>query len=208
MKTSDNENVVHVCCSCRETLEGLIQRCEEIVARTKEIVETAFATQRKKEKALLRNVRFALKIQKPFMRKFESCLHDRGRKIVMLFVDLDNVPKFSRKFSSHMITNTPFETFVICSAKRKFCELDSLLESKANCHFYLAEASKDAADAVLTSAMAKFDSLLAVADRQTDAQFVVVSSDRIFEQVSCFRGLCLNTDTGTFINCVSRFVGT
>ncbi len=100
----------------------------------------------------------------------------------MLFVDLDNVPNFFQQITPDLITALPLETFVICSANCKF-KTTKLHKSRTNIHFYLADSSKDAADAVLTSAMVKFDSIFVEKGRKGDVPFVVVSNDAIFLQV-------------------------
>eukprot|EP00961_Rhodomonas_salina_P259220 3502329-Rhodomonas_salina.1 len=58
------------------------------------------------------------------------------------------------------------------------------MASRANFQFSLALKSKDSADAVLTMAAAKLDSIVVAYGRQKDVLLCTISNDRIFEQVA------------------------
>ena len=72
--------------------------------------------------------------------------------------------------------------FVVGSANRKV-DL-SVVSSKGNFHFALAQKSKDSADTVITIAATKLQDLLVAYDRQKDVVFATISDDRIFETVT------------------------
>jgi hypothetical protein len=135
---------------------------------------------------LLANLRDIFSLDQAFVRDLKRCLLNRNCKILLLFVDLDNVPRFFQHITSDMIASLPFEAFVICSANLR--PNTRMWQSAHKIHFTLALPSKDAADAVCTVAMSKLDSVLVAADRQDDVVHVVVSDDRIFEQVCTMSG--------------------
>jgi hypothetical protein len=135
---------------------------------------------------LLANLRDIFSLDQAFVRDLKRCLLKRNCKILLLFVDLDNVPRFFQHITSDMIASLPSEAFVICSANRR--PNTRMWQSAHKIHFTLALPSKDAADAVCTVAMSKLNSVLVAADRQDDVVHVVVSDDRIFEQVCTMSG--------------------
>jgi hypothetical protein len=100
-------------------------------------------------------------------------------EVALIFVDLDNVPRFFEKSSSEMISSLPFETYVVCSANS---HRNITCQFIKNIHFSLANRTKDAADAVCTMAAAKLDSILVQCRRQ-DVPLIIVSDDMIFRQV-------------------------
>lgn len=142
--------------------------------------------------SLLENFRDVFHVNTSWVQDLGSSLADPSRKVALIFVDLDNVPRFFEQITPEMISKLPFESFLVCSANttRHFNSKFS-----SNVHFSLANFTKDAADAVCTVAAAKLDSILVQCGRQNDVPLIIVSDDKIFCQVivtpkavSCFLG--------------------
>jgi hypothetical protein len=130
---------------------------------------------------LLNNFREMFKVDDAFIANLHKRLCTPGRFFV-LEVDMDQVPKFYQRTSVDMISRMATSVFVIGSANRAADR--SALASKGNFHFTLAMKTKDAADAVLTMAMSKMDSIIVACGRQKDVYHMMVSDDRIFEQAT------------------------
>ncbi len=131
--------------------------------------------------ALLRNFQNMFSVDLKWIDDLASSLSDRSCNVALIFVDLDNVPRFFQQITPQMISKLPFETFVVCSANSsRHCPVMNI----GKVHFSLANATKDAADAICTVAAAKLDSILVQYGRQGDVPVVIVSDDKIFSQVT------------------------
>lgn len=128
---------------------------------------------------LLHNFQEMFKVAPAFIANLHERLCMPG-KFVVLEVDMDQVPRFSHKANIDMISRMLTEVFVIGSANRPA----NSMVSRGNFHFTLAMKTKDAADAVLTMAAAKLDSIIVAFGRQDDVYHVIISDDRIFEQAT------------------------
>ena len=120
-------------------------------------------------------------VQRAFMANLERALADSGKKMVVLLVDLDNVPKFGQERSVDTIASLPHPVFVLGSANDGQA---AQMASRGNFHFTLALKSKDAADAVICMVAASLQSLLVAHNRVGDVAVVTISDDRIFEQTA------------------------
>ena len=130
---------------------------------------------------LLKNFQDMFKVDSTWIQELSSSLADANSKVLLIFVDLDNVPKFFDHLTPGMIDGLAYETFIVCSAnsaRRVSCN------STGKVHFSLANYTKDAADAVCTVAAAKLDSILIQCGRQADVPIAIVSDDKIFSQVA------------------------
>ena len=85
-----------------------------------------------------------------------------------------------------MIERLPFEVFIVCSARST---RHTTWKSAGKLHFSLANSTKDAADAVCTVAATKLDCILVSYGRQADVPLIIVSEDKIFQQVGYVTGL-------------------
>ena len=129
--------------------------------------------------SLLRNFQEMFHVDLDWIKELESSLEDISCKVALIFVDLDNVPRFFEQITPQMISQLPFETFIVCSANSpRHCPR----MISRNVHFSLANVTKDAADAICTVAAAKLDSILVQFGRR-DVPLIVVSDDKIFSQV-------------------------
>ena len=98
-------------------------------------------------------------VSEHWIRRFSLALLEKKKKIVVFFVDLDNVPRFFKTFTLDTLQQIeqrmPCETFVVCSSCQIY-EHQRILEGNWNqqqlnrIHFTLANAHKDSADAVCT----------------------------------------------------------
>jgi hypothetical protein len=130
---------------------------------------------------LLRNFQQTFRVDFKWINDLASSLADRSCKVALIFVDLDNVPRFFDQVTPKMISRLPLETFIVCSANSlRLCPP----VSGEKIHFSLANATKDAADAICTFAAAKLDSILVQYGRQGDVPLIIVSDDKIFSQVT------------------------
>jgi hypothetical protein len=120
-------------------------------------------------------------VKRTWINELQNSLADSSSRIVLIFVDLDNVPRFFDQISRSMVDSLPFDVFIVCSARST---RHVSWKSNGKLHFSLANPTKDAADAVCTVAAAKLDSILVSFGRQRDVPLVIVSDDRIFQQVS------------------------
>jgi hypothetical protein len=147
-------------------------------------VETQNATNSQQEStlSLLQNFQNMFKVQGKLIDELASSLADITCKVAIIFVDLDNVPRFFERITPKMISQLHYETFIICSAN-SFREKSFPCKSSGKVHFSLANMTKDAADAICTVAAAKLDSLLVQCGRQSDVPLIIVSDDKIFSQV-------------------------
>jgi len=100
------------------------------------------------------------------------------KKLSILLVDMDQV----QKTIVEAISELPMPVFIVGSANRNVDS--SVVASKGNFHFVLAQRSKDSADAVITIAATKLQDLIVAYDRQKDVVFATISDDRIFETVT------------------------
>jgi hypothetical protein len=131
--------------------------------------------------ALLSNFQNVFRVDPKWIHDLASSLADKSCSVALIFVDLDNVPRFFEQITPQMISRLPFETFIVCSANStRHCPF----VSGGRIHFSLANATKDAADAICTVAAAKLDSILVQYGRQSDVPLVIVSDDKIFSQVT------------------------
>ena len=130
--------------------------------------------------ALLQNFQDMFHVESAWIGDLTKALENALCDVALIFVDLDNVPRFFEKITPQMISSLPFETFIVCSAntKRQFKR-----KSIKKVHFSLANYTKDAADAVCTVAASKLDSILVQCGRQEDVPLIIVSDDKIFSQV-------------------------
>jgi hypothetical protein len=96
-------------------------------------------------------------VKKAWIEELQACLTNKGCRICLIFVDLDNVPRFFEQITQQMLTSLPFETFIVCSARST---RRASWNSCGKVHFSLANITKDAADAVCTMAAAKLASIL------------------------------------------------
>ena len=130
--------------------------------------------------SLLQNFQDVFHVHSTWIQELGDSLADASRKVALIFVDLDNVPRVFQQITPDMIARLPFESFIVCSANSTrhfngpFC---------SNVHFSLANFTKDAADAICTVAAAKLDSILVQYGRQNDVPLIIVSDDKIFCQV-------------------------
>jgi hypothetical protein len=138
------------------------------------------AGSRTNEKLLL-NFQKMFHVNSKWISELQDSLTDSTSRIALIFVDLDNVPRFFKQISRSMVDALPFEVFIVCSAKST---RHVRWESSGKLHFSLANPTKDAADAVCTVAAAKLDSILVSFERQGDVPLVTVSDDKIFLQVT------------------------
>jgi hypothetical protein len=120
-------------------------------------------------------------VQRAFMENLERALADSRKKMVVLLVDLDNVPKFWQERSVDKIASMPIPVFVFGSANKGQA---TRMRSRGNFHFTLALKSKDAADAVLNMVAASLQSLLVAHSRVGDVAVVPISDDKIFDQTA------------------------
>jgi hypothetical protein len=130
--------------------------------------------------ALLQNFQKMFNVQGKLIDSLSSSLADISCKVAIIFVDLDNVPRFFERITPEMIAQLQYEIFIICSAnssKKLPCK------SSGKVHFSLASMTKDAADAVCIVAAAKLHSVLVQGGRQSDVPLIIVSDDKIFSQV-------------------------
>jgi hypothetical protein len=148
-------------------------------------VETQAATTSEKDStlSLLQNFQNMFKVQGKLIDELASSLADTTCKVAIIFVDLDNVPRFFELITPKMLSKLQYETFIICSANST---KSFPCKSSGKVHFSLANMTKDAADAICTVAAAKLDSLLVQCGRQTDVPLIIVSDDKIFSQVPTF----------------------
>jgi hypothetical protein len=131
--------------------------------------------------ALLKNFQNMFRVDLKWTNDLASSLADISCKVALIFVDLDNVPRFFDQITPSMLSRLPFETFIVCSARTsRHCPI----VSGGKIHFSLANATKDAADAICTVAAAKLDSILVQYGRQGDVPLIIVSDDKIFSQVT------------------------
>ena len=121
-------------------------------------------------------------VETAFMNNLGSMLSDHSKKLVILLVDMDQVPKFYQKASVDAIARMPVPVFVVGSANRQVDR--SAMASKGNFHFTLAQKTKDSADAIIAMMAASLQSLLVACRREDDVYFATISDDRIFEQVT------------------------
>ena len=108
---------------------------------------------------LLSNFQQVFLVSEHWIRRFSLALLEKKKKIVVFFVDLDNVPRFFKTFTLDTLQQIerrmPCETFVVCSSCQIY-EHQRILEGNWNqqqlnrIHFTLANAHKDSADAVCT----------------------------------------------------------
>ena len=130
--------------------------------------------------SLLNNFERMFRVNHAWIEELRSSLIDRSSSIVLIFVDLDNVPRFFERVNKPMLARLPFEVFIVCSARStRHIEW----RSTGRMHFSLANPTKDAADAVCAVAAAKLDSILVGFNRQGNVPLVTVSDDKIFQQV-------------------------
>ncbi len=133
---------------------------------------------------LLRNLKEVFRIDEGFILQLSTCLQDPGNGMTILFVDLDNYPFFSDYVTGpDFVPHLDFDLFIVCSSANRPFEAQSL-NLPERVHFSFAMPSKDAADAACTIAMAKLDSILVYYGRQDDVTLLLISNDKIFEQVS------------------------
>lgn len=140
---------------------------------------------------LLNNFQQIFSVSDAWIGRFAHTLNT-DKKLVLFFVDLDNVPRFFKTFTIKVLQQierrTHCETFVVCSSCQPY-ELKRVRGGNENqehlsrVHFTLANKHKDSADAVITVAHAKLDSLLVASGRQQDARAIICSEDQIFKQV-------------------------
>jgi hypothetical protein len=141
---------------------------------------------------LLSNFQQIFAVSDSWIQRLRNALRDPHSRMVVFFVDLDNVPKFFKTFTLDMLLrierSLPCKTFVVCSS----CQPNELKkieeggwneEQTRRIHFTLANAHKDSADAVCTVAHAKLDSILIAFGRQQDVRTIICSEDKIFQQV-------------------------
>jgi hypothetical protein len=141
---------------------------------------------------LLSNFQQIFAVSDAWIQRLRNALRDPHSRMVVFFVDLDNVPKFFKTFTLDMLLrieqSLPCKTFVVCSS----CQPNELKkieeggwneEQTRRIHFTLANAHKDSADAVCTVAHAKLDSILIAFGRQQDVRTIICSEDKIFQQV-------------------------
>jgi hypothetical protein len=132
---------------------------------------------------LANNFKRMFNASKEFMYNLKRELSNRSRKkLAILLVDMDQVPNFYQKASVETISKLPMPIFVVGSSNRKVDS--SVLASKGNFHFTLAQKNKDSADAVITMAATTLHNLLVAYGRQDDVHFATISDDRIFETVT------------------------
>jgi hypothetical protein len=131
--------------------------------------------------SLLKNFQDMFKVDQSFILRLHQHLIDPSTSFILIFVDLDNIPKFFKDIPQRTVVELPYQVFVVCSAR--FCTM-RLWKSKDNVHFTHAMPTKDAADAVCTMASAKLDSILVQMGRQHDVPLIIVSNDKIFQQVA------------------------
>ena len=141
---------------------------------------------------LLSNFQQIFAVSDAWIQRLRNALRDPHSKMVVFFVDLDNVPKFFKTFTLDMLLRIErrlsCKTFVVCSSCQPN-ELKKIEEGSWNeeqtrrIHFTLSNAHKDSADAVCTVAHAKLDSILIAFGRQQDVRTIICSEDKIFQQV-------------------------
>jgi hypothetical protein len=139
---------------------------------------------------LLNDLRTMFDFDLAFIKELSRCLRVLDRGILLLCVDLDNVPRFFENITHDLVRNFPLEIFVLCSANNTK-HVDTMWEWRSRVHFFLAQKSKDAADAALTMTMTKFHDLFTVARRIDDTMNMAVSNDRIFDQVCFYVCVCV-----------------
>ncbi len=130
--------------------------------------------------SLLQNFKDMFDVQGKLIDDLASSLADMTCKVAIIFVDLDNVPRFFEQITPTMILQQQYEIFIFCSANSSNmipCELSGKI------HFSLANRTKDAADAICTVAATKINCLLITYNRQADVPLIIVSDDQIFIQV-------------------------
>jgi hypothetical protein len=142
--------------------------------------------------ALLENFKDVFHVNSTWIQELGDSLADSSRKVALIFVDLDNVPRFFEQITPKMISELPFESFLVCSANTTKHFNDRF---SSNVHFSLANVTKDAADAICTVAAAKLDSILVQCGRQNDVPLIIVSDDKIFCQViTILKGRAISGD--------------
>jgi hypothetical protein len=138
------------------------------------------------KESLWDNIQQMFHFSPEFLDNLERALSNRSKKLAILLVDMDPFSSFDQKAIVEAISALPMPVFVVGSANR-YVDIKgqfSLLPSKGNFHFALAQKSKDSADAVLTIAATKLQDLIVAYDRQEDVGFATISDDRIFETVT------------------------
>jgi len=131
---------------------------------------------------LLENFQRMYSVRPNYVRNLHDMLADRKQKPVILLVDMDQVPKFLQKGIVDEFAKMSVPVFVVGSANR---QVDSSgMALKDNFHFTLAQKTKDSVDAVITMAAATLQGLVVAYERMDDVKFVIVSNDKIFEQVT------------------------
>jgi hypothetical protein len=131
--------------------------------------------------SLLQNFQDMFGVQTSWIDELAVSLAEPSCKLILIFVDLDNVPRFFEHVTHRMIASMPFETYIVCSANSA---RHAPWKSVDKVHFSLANFTKDAADAICTMAAAKLDSILVAFGRQQDVPLFIVSDDKIFSQVN------------------------
>jgi hypothetical protein len=130
--------------------------------------------------SLMQNFRDMFNVHGKLIDDLAACLANMTCRVAIIFVDLDNVPRFFKQITPEMILQLQYEVFIICSANSS---ISIPCESSGRIHFSLAKSTKDAADAVCTVAATKLDSLLIAYNRKADVPLIIVSDDQIFSQV-------------------------
>ena len=142
--------------------------------------------------ALLSNFQQIFGVSDAWIERFAHALLEDDTKLILFFVDLDNVPRFFKTFTIKVLQQIErrmhCETFVVCASCQPY-ELKRMRggnwnqEHLSRVHFTLANKHKDSADAVCAVAQSKLDSLLVACGRQQDARAIICSEDKIFQQV-------------------------